>query len=77
VLTRISLQLTDRSVKYPLGQVKDLPLQVEKFYILINFVVIEMNDDHDTSLMFGRSFLNTAGTLMPVLGLHFALCHIM
>jgi hypothetical protein len=62
VPTRISLQLADRSVKYPVGQVEDLPLQVGKFYILIDFVVIKMNEDPDTPLILGRSFLNTAGT---------------
>jgi hypothetical protein len=31
VSTRISLQLADRSVKYPVGQVEDLPLQVGNF----------------------------------------------
>jgi hypothetical protein len=31
VPTRFFLQLTDRSVKYPLGQVEDLPLQVGNF----------------------------------------------
>jgi hypothetical protein len=68
VPTRISLQLADRSVKYSVGQVEDLPLQVEKFYILIDFVVIKMNEDPDTPLILGRSFLNTAGTQIDVRG---------
>jgi hypothetical protein len=54
--------LTDRSVKYPLGQVKDLPLQVKNFYILIDFIVIEMDEDPDTPLILGRPFLNMTGT---------------
>jgi hypothetical protein len=68
VPTRISLQLADRSVKYPVRQVEDLPLQVKKFYILIDFVVIEMNEDPDTPLILGRPFLNTAGTQIDVRG---------
>jgi Aspartyl protease len=68
VSTRISLQLADRSVKYPVGQVEDLPLQVGKFYIPIDFVVIEMNEDPDTPLILGRPFLNTAGTQIDVRG---------
>jgi hypothetical protein len=68
VPTRISLQLADRSVKYPVEQVEDLPLQVEKFYIPIDFVVIEMDDDPNTLLILGRSFLNTAGTQIDVRG---------
>jgi hypothetical protein len=68
VPTRISLQLADRSVKYPMGQVEDLPFQVRKFYILIDFVVIEMDEDPDTRLIFGRPFLNTADTQIDVRG---------
>jgi glutaredoxin-related protein len=68
VPTRISLQLADRSVKYPVGQVEDLPLQVGKFYILIDFVVIEMDEHPDTPLIFDRPFLNTAGTQIDVRG---------
>jgi Aspartyl protease len=68
VPTRISLQLTDRSVKYPLGQVEDMPLQVGKFYIPIDFVVIKMDEDPDTPLILDRPFLNMAGTQIDVRG---------
>jgi hypothetical protein len=60
--------LADKSVKYPLGQVKDLPLQVRKFYIFIDFIMIEMDEDPDTPLIFGRPFLNTVGTQMDIRG---------
>jgi hypothetical protein len=38
VPTRISLQLADRSVKYPVGQVEDLSVQVRKFYIMLTLL---------------------------------------
>jgi hypothetical protein len=60
--------LADRSVKYPVGQVEDLPLQVGKCYIPIYFVVIKMDEDPDTPLILGRPFLNTAGTQIDVRG---------
>jgi Aspartyl protease len=65
VSTRISLQLADR---YPVGQVEDLPFQVGKFYIPIDFIVIEIDEDPDTPLILGRLFLNTAGTQIDVRG---------
>jgi gag-polyprotein putative aspartyl protease len=68
VPTKISLQLADGSVKYPVGQVEDLPLQVGKFYISINFVVIQMDEDPNTPLILGWPFLNTAGTQIDVRG---------
>ena len=64
--TRISLQLADRSVRLPLGIVEDLPIQVGKFYILIDFVVIEMEEDIQIPLLLGRPFLATAGALIDV-----------
>jgi hypothetical protein len=65
---RISLQLADGSIKYPVGQVEDLPLQVRKFYILIDFVVIKMDENPNTPLILGRPFLNMAGTQIDVRG---------
>jgi hypothetical protein len=41
---------------------------VGKFYILIDFVVIEMDEYPDTPLILGRPFLNTAGTQIDVRG---------
>jgi hypothetical protein len=41
---------------------------VEKFYIPIDFVVIEMDENPDTPLILGRPFLNTAGTQIDVRG---------
>jgi hypothetical protein len=61
-----SLQLADGSVKYPVGQVEVLPLQVEKIYIPIDFFVIEMDKDSNTPLILSRPFLNTAGTQIDV-----------
>ncbi|XP_048229383.1 uncharacterized protein LOC125369942 [Ricinus communis] len=43
--TRISLQLADRSVKFPLGILEDVPLRAGKFFILCDFVVMEMKED--------------------------------
>jgi len=41
----ISLQLADRSVKYLMGILEDVPLQVGKFFILYAFMVMEMEED--------------------------------
>lgn len=56
--TRMSLQLADRSVR--------LPLQVGKFFIPVDFVVIEMEEDQQISIILGRPFLATAGAVIDV-----------
>jgi len=43
--TIISIQVVDHSMKYPTEVLEDAPLQVRKFLILYDFVVIEMEED--------------------------------
>ncbi|KAJ9145691.1 hypothetical protein P3X46_028044 [Hevea brasiliensis] len=41
----ISLQLADRSIKYPVGILENIPIKVGKFFIPVDFVVLEMEED--------------------------------
>ena len=41
-LTTISLQLADRSIKYPRGVIEDVLIKVDKFIFLANFIVLDM-----------------------------------
>ncbi|KAJ9187079.1 hypothetical protein P3X46_002575 [Hevea brasiliensis] len=43
--TTISLQLADRSVKYPVGIIENIPIKVGKFFIPVDFIVLEMEED--------------------------------
>ncbi|KAJ9139768.1 hypothetical protein P3X46_030472 [Hevea brasiliensis] len=43
--TTISLQLADRSIKFPIGVVENVPLKVGKIFIPVDFVVLEMEED--------------------------------
>ncbi|XP_021727223.1 DNA damage-inducible protein 1-like [Chenopodium quinoa] len=64
--TRISLQLADRSVKFPLGVLEDVPLRVGKFFIPCDFVVMEMEEDANVPIILGRPFLATAGAIIDM-----------
>ncbi|XP_021760169.1 DNA damage-inducible protein 1-like, partial [Chenopodium quinoa] len=64
--TRISLQLADRSVKFPLGILEDVPLRVGKFFIPCDFVVMEMEEDAHVPIILGRPFLATAGAIIDM-----------
>ncbi|XP_074335971.1 uncharacterized protein LOC141673137 [Apium graveolens] len=64
--TMISLQLVDKSIKYPLGVLEDVLVKVDKFVIPCDFVVLEMNEDVDIPIILGRPFLETAGTNIDV-----------
>ena len=64
--TAISLQLADQPIKYPLGVLEDVPLQVGKFFIPCDFIVMEMEEDSRIPIILGRLFLATAGAVINV-----------
>ncbi|KAL5574401.1 hypothetical protein UlMin_023998 [Ulmus minor] len=64
--TSISLQLADRSVKYPRGVIEDVLIKVDKFIFPADFVVLDMEEDREMPLILGRPFLATGRTLIDV-----------
>ncbi|XP_021771210.1 uncharacterized protein LOC110735344 [Chenopodium quinoa] len=65
-LTNITLQLADCSVKFPMGKVEDIPLRVGKFTFLVDFYVLEMDEDERIPIIFGRPFLATSRAIIDV-----------
>ncbi|KAI3692075.1 hypothetical protein L6452_31884 [Arctium lappa] len=66
--TTITLQLADRSIKYPYGVIEDVLIKVDKFYFPVDFVVLDMDEDKQIPLILGRPFLATGGALIDVRG---------
>ncbi|XP_073314728.1 uncharacterized protein [Primulina huaijiensis] len=64
--TTITLQLADRSLTYPRGVVEDVLVKVDKFIFPADFVILDMEEDHDAPLIFGRPFLATGRALIDV-----------
>ncbi|XP_010544494.1 PREDICTED: uncharacterized protein LOC104817117 [Tarenaya hassleriana] len=64
--TRMTLRLADRSIKYPTGILEDVPLKVGNFYISVDFVVLDMDEDSKVPIILGRPFLNTADDVIHV-----------
>jgi hypothetical protein len=57
--------MADKSSTIPVGICEDVPVQVaNNFLILTNFVVLEMPEDDNMSIILGRPFLNTAGAII-------------
>ncbi|XP_056695377.1 uncharacterized protein [Spinacia oleracea] len=56
VPTNITLQLADRSVKYPIVKVEDVPLVVGEHTFLVDFVVLDIDEDAHTPIILGRPF---------------------
>ncbi|GKD17206.1 DNA-directed DNA polymerase [Tanacetum coccineum] len=55
----MSIQLADRSIKYPIGVCENLLVKVGKFIFLVDFLVLEMDEDELVPIILGRSFLAT------------------
>ena len=64
--TRMSLQLADKSVRFPEGIVEDVIVQIGDYFVPVDFVVVEMEEDTHTPLLLGRDFLITAGANIDV-----------
>ncbi|XP_071906131.1 uncharacterized protein [Coffea arabica] len=64
--TNITLQLADRSIRYPLGVLENMLIKVQKFIIPVNFVVLDMEEDMSMPIILGKSFLTTAGTIIDI-----------
>ncbi|XP_057720028.1 uncharacterized protein LOC130934480 [Arachis stenosperma] len=55
--TRIALQMADKSLKYAHGIVENLLVKVGKFFLPSDFIILDMGEDDNTSIILGRPFL--------------------
>ncbi|GKF08035.1 reverse transcriptase domain-containing protein, partial [Tanacetum coccineum] len=66
--TRMTLELANRSVAYPVGVTEDVFVKVGKFHFLVDFVVVDYDVDPRVPLILERTFLRTARALIDVHG---------
>ena len=70
--TNITLQLANRSVKIPRGIVKDVFVQVDKFYFPVDYFVLEtqpvVNQGTQFPVILGKPFLATANAIIHCRG---------
>ncbi|XP_047943176.1 uncharacterized protein LOC125190018 [Salvia hispanica] len=60
----IDLQLADHSIVKPKGIIEDVLVKVDKFILPVDFIVIEMEEDKDMPILFGRPFLATGDVVI-------------
>jgi hypothetical protein len=58
--------LADGSIKLPIGIVEDIPVQIGKFFVPIDFIIVDFDANFQTPLLLGRPFLNTAKAVINV-----------
>ncbi|XP_048231769.1 uncharacterized protein LOC125370427 [Ricinus communis] len=64
--TRMSVQLVDRTVKFPRGIVEDVLVKVGKFIFPVDFVVMDMEGESNIPLILGRPFLVISRAIIDV-----------
>jgi len=60
------LQLADQSVRYPAGIAENILVKIHDFFVPVDFVVLDMQEERKIPLILGRPFLNTANATINV-----------
>jgi hypothetical protein len=64
--TPMMLQLADSMVCYPVGIAEDIPMKIRGYFVLVDFVVLDMETMKESPLILGRPFFSTAGAQIDV-----------
>ncbi|GJX77184.1 transposon ty3-I gag-pol polyprotein [Tanacetum coccineum] len=71
--TNMMVEMADKSKKAPKGIIENVLVQIDKFIFLVDFVVIDMVEDHNVPLILGRPFLETAHAHIDIFNRHISL----
>ncbi|GJR85885.1 reverse transcriptase domain-containing protein [Tanacetum coccineum] len=64
--TRMTLELANRSVTFPVGITEDVIVKVEKFNFLADFVIVDFEADPRVPIILGRPFLHIEKALVDL-----------
>ncbi|GKD75604.1 putative nucleotidyltransferase, ribonuclease H [Tanacetum coccineum] len=64
--TRICIELANKSTQYPKGIAENVIVKIDKFIFHVDFVVLDIKEDHKILIILGRPFLATAHAMIDV-----------
>ncbi|GJU26462.1 glycosyl transferase, family 8 protein [Tanacetum coccineum] len=64
--TRLTVELANRTVKYPKGIAENVLVGIGKFTFPVDFIILDMLEDIKVPLILGRPFLSTARAKIDV-----------
>ncbi|GJU04194.1 mitochondrial proton/calcium exchanger protein-like protein isoform X1 [Tanacetum coccineum] len=64
--TKLTVELADRTVKYPKGIAENVLVGIGKFVFLVDFIILDMPEDFKVPLILERPFLSTAHAKIDV-----------
>ncbi|GKD15313.1 reverse transcriptase domain-containing protein, partial [Tanacetum coccineum] len=65
-LTRMTLELANRSISHPMGIAEDIVVRVDGFTFIADFVMVNFESDPRVPIILGRPFLRTAKALIDL-----------
>ncbi|GJT26152.1 RNA-directed DNA polymerase, eukaryota [Tanacetum coccineum] len=66
--TRLTIELTDITIKQLRGIAKNVLVRIGKFIFPIDFIILDIPEDDDVPLILGRPFLSTAHSKIDLIG---------
>ncbi|GJY94331.1 retrovirus-related pol polyprotein from transposon TNT 1-94 [Tanacetum coccineum] len=64
--THMCIELANNSAQYPRAIAENVIVKIDKFIFLVDFVVLDMKEDHKIPIILGRPFLATAHAMIDV-----------
>ncbi|GJX12403.1 ribosomal protein L7Ae/L30e/S12e/Gadd45 [Tanacetum coccineum] len=63
---RVCIELANKSTQYPRGIVENVIIKIDKYIFPVDFVVLDMKEDHNIPIILGRPFLATTHAMIDV-----------
>ncbi|KAL7604300.1 hypothetical protein Lser_V15G15329 [Lactuca serriola] len=63
---QMAIYLVNKMVTFPKGICEDLLVKVDKFIFPADFIVLDMEEDHQVLIILGRTFLNSACAIVDI-----------
>ena len=64
--TTVTLQMADRTMVKPEGVIEDVLVNLGKFVFLVDFIILDIEEDSQVPLLLGRPFLATGAALIDM-----------
>ncbi|GJT24965.1 putative reverse transcriptase domain-containing protein [Tanacetum coccineum] len=64
--TKLTVELADRTMKYPKGIAENVLVGIDKFVFLVDFIILDMPEDIKVPLILGRPLMSTAHAKIDV-----------
>ncbi|GJR42724.1 reverse transcriptase domain-containing protein [Tanacetum coccineum] len=64
--TRICIELANKTTQFPKGIAENVVVKIDKFVFPIDFVILDMEEDHKIPIILGRPFLATTHAMIDV-----------